>query len=184
MPTYIVNQTFFVRDIVLPNLDHTSELGRINYFIAKYEPECLCKIMGYPLYKVFGTENSQRMTDLLDGAEYVDGVGVTQKWQGLKHDTNISLIANYIYFYFQESNKQQTTGTGTSTNTPTAGVASSPADKMEKAWNFFSEEVYKMSAFLWLKKDGNGVRVYPEFTYHQFLETKRISRKINATFSF
>lgn len=183
MPTYLVNQTFFVGDLMIPNLSHQADLDRINFFIAKCEPACLCKILGYPLYKVHGTESSQRMTDLLDGAEFTDGEGNLRKWQGLKHD-GLSLIANYIYFYYLESQKAHLSGVGTSISKPEAGAAFSPADKMTKAWNFFSEEVSDMSAFLWLKKDSQGERVYPEFSFYQYLETRRISRKIDSVFSF
>lgn len=183
MPT-IVNQSFFVEDIFIPNLTHTSDINRVMSFVNKYEPNCLIKIMGYPLYRLFQSENTQRMTDLLNGVEYEDSEGNIQRWQGLVHDTNVSLIASYVYFYFEESKKAQSTGTGTSTQKPEAGIASSPADKMAKAWNFFSHEVYDMTHFLWLQKDINGERVYPEFTYYQFFETRRIARTIDSVFSF
>jgi hypothetical protein len=183
MPT-LINQTFFVGDIVIPNLQAQSELERITLFINKYEPDCLVKILGYPLYKLFGSESSQRMTDLLSGAEYTDGNGDTQKWNGLVHDSVLSLIASYIYFYYQENQKAQTSGAGTVIQKPEAGTAYSPADKMAKAWNFFSKEVLSMTSFLWLKKDLSGVRVYPEFSFHQFCETRRISRPIDSVFQF
>lgn len=184
MPTYIINQTFFVRELEIPNLGNTADLDRLTYFIAKYEPDCLLKIFGYPLYKLFGSESSSRMTDLLNGAEYVDGLGETRKWQGIKHDTNISLIANYIYFYYQQHKAAHSSGVGTNVSKPEAGTAYSPADKMAQAWNFFSSEVSDMCSFLWLKKDNNGVRVYPEFSYNQYCETRRISRKIDSVFGF
>jgi len=184
MPSYLINQTFFVGDLVLPNTHHQAEIDKINAFIAKFEPKCLLSIFGYPLFKAFSNESSQRMTDLLDGAEYTDGCGNTQKWSGLIHDTSISLIANYVYFYILEASSSTTTGTGTTITKQDSGNAVSPAYKMEKAWNFFSDEVYSMTSFLWLKKNPDGSRSYPEFTYHQFLETRRISRKINAIFSF
>ncbi len=178
---FIVNQTFFVRDIVIPNLGNTADLNKLDYNIAKYEPECLLNILGYPLYKLFGTESSARMVDLLSGAEYLDGQGELKKWQGLKHDTDISLIANYIYFYHLENNKTLFTGTGNAVAKPEAGSAYSLADKMASAWNFFSSEVEQMTSFLWLKKI-NDLRVYPEFSFNQFCETRRISRRIDSVF--
>src|SRR5258708_26346771 len=180
----IVNQSFFVGDIYISNLSHTADINRITDFINKHEPQCLIKLLGYQLYKLFMTEPSTRMTELQDGAEYTNSLGELRKWQGIKHDKNISLIANYVYFYFQEAQKAQSTGTGTSTSKPEAGLAISPADKMTKAWNFFSDEVKEMSHFLWLKKGLDGTRVYPEFSCHQFLETRRISRKVNSIFQF
>lgn len=178
----IVNQSFFIEDLELPNLTHTADLERLNNFIIKREPDCLLKILGYPLYKLFLSESSQRMTDLLDGTEYTDGEGTLRNWQGIKHDTTMSLIASYVYFYYMEANKAKMTGVGVATAKPEAGFSTSPADKMAKAWNYFSSETFDMTCFLWLKKDGSGVRVYPEFSYHQFCETRRISRKIDSIF--
>jgi len=180
----IINQSFFVEPIELPNLTNTAILEKLTAQINKYEPECLLKILGYPLYKLFGAESSTRMTDLLNGAEYTDGMGELQKWKGLKHDTVISLIANYIYFHVKANEASHSSGVGTVITKPAAGINISPAEKMTTAWNFFSEEVFSMTCFLWLKKDDNGARVYPEFTYYQFLETRRISRKIDSIFSF
>lgn len=176
----IVNQTFFVGPISLPNLHHTQELERLTTFINKYEPECLCKILGYPLFKKFGSETSQRMTDLLNGAEYTDGLGELRKFNGIKHDVNISLIANYVYFYFLQANASQQSGTGTNVTVPNSATQQSPREKQAAAWNFFSDEVQSMIHFLWLKKDGSGARVYPEFSFYQYCETKRFARKIDA----
>lgn len=296
--SFIINKSFFVREIILPNLTSPAEENKLNEFIARYEHQCLLDNLGYPLYKAFGSESSQRMTDLLIGAEYYDGEGELRKWQGLIHgavqgfshvylasvrgdeqirvgttpglvsgestalfdgsevsvgvnrpdyrgwnivpseltgrgilvkdvdyswDTatglftllgvndkfvqgvyyninfdkkadslandipttnDVSLIAHYIYFYYQQAIASRSNRTGTSVSKQEAGFSVSPAQKMADAWNFFSDEVYAMTHFLWLKKDGSGVRVYPEFSYHQFLETRRISRRIDSIFSF
>lgn len=183
----LIDKSFFVRqDLSLPNLNSqtsSADATALTTFINKYEKQCLLKTLGYPLWKAFENESSQRMTDLLDGAEYTDGNGDLQLWPGLVHDDDISFIANYIYFYKQEVEKAQTAGSGTLIVKPVAGENLSPADKMAFAWNFFSEEVYKMTCFLWLKKIGSD-RVYSEFSYHQFLETRRISRKIDSVFQF
>lgn len=180
----LVNQTFFIGDIVIPNLTHTADIDRITNFIDKHEPECLRKILGYSLFKLVGVESSQRMTDLLDGAEYIDGAGDLQKWNGLVHNTTISLIAYYVYFYYQKWQASQSSGVGTNVPKAEAGVSISPREKQVTAWNNFSSEVESMACFLWLKKNGSGVRVYPEFSYHQFCETRRISRRIDSVFEF
>lgn len=180
----IVNQSFFVADLLIPNLNNTPNSDRLTMFINKFESDCLLKILGYPLFKLFGSEASTRMTELLNGSEYTDGEGNLRKWQGIKHDTSVSLIANYVYFYFLQDQAAQLSGVGTSVAKPESAAAISPAQKMSNAWNFFSTEVNDMAIFLWLKKDGAGERVYPEFNYHQFCETRRISRKIDSVFQF
>ena len=178
-PTYIVTTSFFIRDLNLPNTGNPAIAERINSFIAKYEPACLLEILGYPLFNKFGSESSSRMTELLNGGEYTDALCELQSWEGLKHDDNQSLIANYIYYYFQKASATQTTGVSTGVMKTEEGTSVSPIDKMISAWNDYSEGVARMSSFLWNKKKDDGKRVYPEFTSHQFLKTTGVSRKIN-----
>src|ERR1035437_922329 len=175
----IINASFFVRNINIPNPGDVKVLEKINSFIGKYEPECMKSILGYSLYKLFLNETSQRMIDILSGAEYNDSCGELQKWEGLVHDTDISLIANYIYYFIQESSATQTTGVSTSISKPETGTNVSPADKMINAWNFFSDETASLCSFLWNKKDSGGIRIYPEFTNLQFYKTRSTSRAIN-----
>lgn len=176
----IINTSFFVRDITLPNTNKEKIGERFNSFIVKYEQECLKSILGYEMYKLFLNESSDRMVDLMFGAEYYDSYNQLQKWDGLVHDTDISLIANYIYYFIQNSLATQTTGISEAAmKTPTA-VSMSNMNKMIDAWNFFSHETNNMICFLWLKKDSSGNRIYPEFTSQQFLKTKNLSRPINS----
>lgn len=184
MPNLVTPSFFAENDLVIPNLSNPADLERVNSFIDKYEPACLLAVLGYPLYKLIGVESSQRMTDLLSGAEFIDGEGETRKWQGIIHDTTISFIANFIFCKYQEWKSRNQTGNGTSIPNKEAGTSISPGDIIANSWNFYSSEVYDMTCFLWLKKDGNGVRVYPEFSYNQFIETRRISRTIDSVFPF
>jgi len=175
----LVNQSFFVRDINLPNLTGAG-LESLNSNIAMYEPKCLLDILGYPLYKAFENESSQRMTDLLNGCEYYDGYNQLQKWEGLVHDTNQSLIAYYIYYFIQEQGATKTTGVSTAAMKTEASTSVSPMDKMIRAWSMFSEGTLSMISFLWMQKNIDKTRTYPEFTSHQYLKTKNLSRKINS----
>lgn len=184
MAVFIINQTFFFGDLFIPNLNNPSDLEKLNISIAKFEPQCLLEILGYPLFKKFGEETSDRMSDLLNGADYTDGEGNLRRWNGLKYADNLSLIAAYIYFYHLKKTAEQTSGVGTNIPKKEAGQSVSPAHKMATAWNYFSEQVCDMRHFLWLKKDIDGARVYPEFSYHQYFETKRITRPIDSIFQF
>lgn len=173
----LINTSFFVRDINLVNVTDAKILERINSFITKYEPQCLLNILGYPLYKLFGTESSVRMTSILSGQEYTCN-GEVCKWRGLVHDTDQSLIAYYIYFFFQEASATQTTGVSTAVKKTEAGVSVSPADKMVNAWNNFSSETYELISFLW-NYQISSLRVYPEFSSTQFWVSKEYARPIN-----
>jgi hypothetical protein len=172
-----INSAFFIRNINLTNLNVPEVIDRLNYFITKYEPECLENILGYELYTLLLSESSQRMLDLSYGVEYIDNYGRLFKWKGLVHGANISLIANYIYFYFQEANALQTTGTGTKSTKAEAGMSEAPHDKMLHAWRFFASETRNMAYFLWYSTDAlTGLRLYPEFSSDQYYRTNYLAR--------
>jgi len=173
----LVNSSFFIRDINLVNLNQTAVLERLNSFISRYEAECLRKILGRPLYDLVLSESSERITDLIYGTGYQSPVGFDRYWEGMVHDVDVSLIANYVYFFFQEANAKQTTGTGTKTSKAESAEAVSPADKMVKAWAFFASETRAMCSFLWNQKDILGARVYPEFTSINYNFTMNLARK-------
>lgn len=189
-PTALVTSDYFIRDIMVTNVDsskvqNTPFLQKLNQFITKYEQECLTSILGYALYKALLTESTTRIDNLVNGIEFTDYAGNLQKWRGLVRPTElISLIANYIFFYFEEYNKSQSSGSGTILVKPISGQGFSPADKMSQAWNFFSQETYVMTEFLWIANNGSGTRIYPEFTRGQFFETRRISRPMDSIFQF
>ncbi len=179
----LIDQSFFIRGINIPNLPATGTspiLADFLTYIVMYEKECLKKILGSVLYKLFISHpTDQRMIDLKNGVEYTDLCGQVRDWQGLIHDTNQSLIANYIYFYYQESKAALTTGVATKVSKSEAGTSISPAEKMCNAWNWFSDEVFDMTDFLWQQKS-NGVRVYPEYTIKDFSNARDTARTINV----
>lgn len=182
-PSAIIDWTFFIRKINIPNIDPSKNgsaptLDKLNSFIAKYEPECLRNILGYALYKALLNESSQRINDLLYGVEYTDDDGVLQYWRGLVYQPKISLIANYIYVKFQEASATLTTGVSTAVAKTTAAISTSPGDKLVETWNFFSTEVQEMSSFLWNMNEQNP-SIYPEFTNSQLYKTMSFSRSNN-----
>jgi hypothetical protein len=183
---FIIDQSFFVGTINLPNTSDAKVIEDITNFISEFEPDCLLKTMGYPLYKAYNsTSSASRMTDLLNGAEYTDyWTGELKKWRGIKHDTNKSLIAYYVFFQIMNSRETQVTGVSTIKGKTNAGQSVSNGDKMNAAWRKFSEETYEMLCFLWSKNDTRrgGTAVYPEFTWHQFLVSKSFSRPISEFF--
>lgn len=186
-PSSLIDATYFIRNITIPNIDAARpnsavNLDRLNSFILKYEPECLINILGYSLYKALLTETSQRMTDLIYGAEYEDCIGDTVKWDGLiQPSVKISLIANYIYYYYTEAFATQSTGVNTQLPKGENAVPYSPGDKMLYAWNFFSEHANELYSFLW---SNNKVTpfTYPEFTRSQYCKSRDFSRSNNSPF--
>lgn len=175
----LVNLSFFTGEINIPNRDNASVIDNLNFFIGKYEPECLLTILGYPLYKVFGTEISQRMTSLLTGAEYNDSNGNLHKWKGLIYNTNNSLLAYYIYEHLARSKATVTTGTGNAIKKQEAADAAAWSDKIIFAQNAYSEGVDELLSFLW-NYYINGVDAFPEINQFHYISVKRLIRKING----
>lgn len=186
-PTNLIDQTWFIRNINIPNIDankpsNAVELDRILSFIQKYEPECLKKILGFPMYNLLLTETSQRMTDLILGADYTNYYGHNRHWDGLIQPIpKISLIANYIYFYYQEANTTHTSGVNTNIPKGEASTAVSPGDKMINAWEFFASETKNMLSFLG-NKNNESPAVYPEFTEWQYWRTRALAQTIYSPF--
>lgn len=86
-----IDTSYFVAELNIPNSGDTAVAERIQWFINKYEPLFLQKLMGYPLYKAFvsgmnvalPSTPSQRLLNILYGTEYIDFNGLPQKWKGL-----------------------------------------------------------------------------------------------------
>lgn len=175
----LINKTFFVGEINIVNPSQQSVTENIDWFTGKYEPQCLLMLFGYPLYKLFGTEASPRMTALLSGSEYKDAEGNTQKWQGLVHDTNQSLIAYYVYEQWARSKATVTTGKSNTTPKSEAADSVSYSDKIIFAQNAFSTEAAQCLSFLWNYDNVDGTEGFPEMTEFQYWKAKKAIEKDN-----
>ena len=176
--TYLIDSSFFVNELEIPNSDDTNVAAAITSFIQKYEPQCLLRILGYSLYKSYQADPaSTRMTDLINGVEYSVN-GVLNYWKGLKYDPKQSLIASYIYWFWQQNEATKSSGLGTVIPKGASLVSVAPLWKMQAAWNTFSNDTNDMASFLRRKKDGDGNLVYPEFTYLQSAITLNVSRPL------
>lgn len=87
----LINLTYFVGELSIPNTDSLPVQERIDWFIKKYEPELLQKLFGYEFYKAFiagitvvsPTTIDQRWLDLIYGVEYTNRYNRLAKWRGL-----------------------------------------------------------------------------------------------------
>jgi len=103
----LIDASYFVGEIEIPNSTDQPVAERIALFIQKYEPLFLQKLFGYALYKEFvagimvipPATPDIKWINLLYGAEYTDFRGELQKWKGLiVTDTPIFNIAGgYVY---------------------------------------------------------------------------------------
>ena len=109
-----VTNYFNNSDINVPGVQLETS-GNFDTAIIQYEPEILKKLLGYELYTLLiadldesGDPQSQIYTDLVDGAEFsfdLNGRTVNTKWNGLRNDEYISLIAYYVYFNERSQNE-------------------------------------------------------------------------------
>lgn len=176
----LVNATFFLGEINIPNaVASVAAADNLTYMIAMHEPECLLKVLGYPLYKLFETESSPRMVALLSGSEYLDNNGNLAMWKGLVYGTNKSLIAYYIYEKWARSKATVVSGTGNSVAKQNAAEAVSFGDKIIYSQNRFSELTEELLSFLW-NYTILDIAAFPEMNNFLYTSIKYNTRKING----
>jgi hypothetical protein len=112
----LIDSTYFVGDIALPNLDEVPNTFQDT--MDRYEEEILKKLLGYQLYNAFiagiavEPTPDQKWLDLRDGAEFTFdfcGETITQKWNGLINTDKVSLISYYVYYQHRYENISTTT---------------------------------------------------------------------------
>lgn len=153
----IINASYFVGKINLPQVGDSAGLANVQLFINQYEPEYLQRILGYDLWKVFteGEPTDPRWEALLGGEEYIQ-YDKTRKFEGLA--AMPSPIAQYIYYHFMEDNAIHTVLTGTTVPKTANAIPSNPVPKLVQAWNDMVKLNRSLAAFLNAKSD-----VYPEW---------------------
>ena len=159
----IISSSYFkgflnVAVAIAPNSDLLGDDVLLNRYIAKYEPELLVKLLGYPLYKDLMTniaDTSGIWYELLNGKEYqVDGVDV--KWQGLifnDGETDRSLIANYIFYFYLLEKQKTLSGVGMVRSEATNATSANATQEANYAFNEFVDMVMI----------GNGLRSLYQF---------------------
>lgn len=115
-----IDTTYFTGDI---NVSNALNVTQLDQAIKQYEKEILIKLMGYELYTLLqadldeGVPQTQIYIDLVNGAEFTHTFRsneITLKWEGLKNDALISLIAYYVYYNFVSRDITKYMGTGIS----------------------------------------------------------------------
>ncbi len=83
----LIDRSYFIGELNIPGSDRTPVGEELDWFIAKYEPEFLRRLLGLNLYNAFisGLQESViagKWTNLLSGAAYTAN-GVNKLWRGL-----------------------------------------------------------------------------------------------------
>jgi hypothetical protein len=161
----LIDRTYFVGEINLPNTNQTAVQENIDFLISKREPELLIALFGYEMYKAFTTGLTedpipQRWVDLRDGVDYQDG-DVLRHWMGLvavDGEVKESLIANYVYCWYMRKEATQTSGVGEVATKTENSARVSPMAKQVRAWNEMVDWIAELFNFLQVKKED-----YPEW---------------------
>ena len=155
----LIDYTYFVGEIQIPNLATPELQSRINWFINQYEIKMLREWMGEDMYRDFmdalGLNGSgfDNVTDgqanegmdpwwaqLLNGVEYVGLDERKHKWKGivcLQDDYNTSKTAPsayFVYYWYMRDAVTQTTGNGEIFKQAENGIIISPRQKVVTAW--------------------------------------------------
>lgn len=150
----LIDNTYFVREIDVPQGSRAELNEGITNSIVAYEPEVLKLLLGYKLWKLVQaaydasvlTVNpvalETKYANLINGAEFTfefGGVTIEDKWIGLKNASKASLIANYVYYFHRRNNASQFNGIGQTVSKAENSTVVSPRYAMKTAWNKFVE---------------------------------------------
>lgn len=158
----IINASYFIGELNIPNTDKVDVLENLQFFIDRYEKEYLRKVLGVDLYNDFidGIDPIiEPWLSLKNGKDFVNLQGRLTQYFGLANDDKQSPLANYVYYHFQKNAYTQSTGVGeTQSKTENATVVS-PGAKMEKAWNDMVKQTNVLVEFLYVNNS-----LYPKFS--------------------
>ena len=138
-----IDKTYFVHEINIPDSDYSG----LTAYITRYEKEVLQKLLGYELWKaldddlVDGEPQTQRFIDLVDGKDYTLSSGETIRWNGLRNDDKVSLIAYYTFYWYLRNKTTATSTLGEIRPNVENSANASPAQRLSGAWHRL-EELY------------------------------------------
>lgn len=84
----LIDRTYFVGELNIPNTSQSAIGSQVDFFIEKYEEKFLNEVLGYTLHKALKVgldvvPVAQRWTDLIEGVEYTDTNNQVRFWKGL-----------------------------------------------------------------------------------------------------
>lgn len=178
----IIDHSYFIGEISIPNISKVDVQDRMNAFIDKYETELLTNLLGYEVYNSFKAggidqvPTEQKWKDVLYGLDFTAWDGRTHHWYGFKGTGNYprSPIANYVYFHWMKDAVSQTSALGEVSNKSENASLMSPAPKMVRAWNEMIDWLRELVSYL--DKNTND---FPGWTRQNFWWLQRSFRYIN-----
>jgi hypothetical protein len=174
----IIDYSYFIREINLPQTGNPDGQSTVTNFITLYEKELLQLVLGYDLWKAFTAglvevTPAQKWKDLRDGKEFTNLSGKNKKWEGFKNTDLVSPIANYVYYKVMENNATQTTTIGEVSTNKENAASVSPVLKMVNAWNRMVDMICVLKEFLDANTDTYTEWQNTVFNYRLFRKTNQ-----------
>ncbi|MDR1347355.1 MAG: hypothetical protein LBJ63_02845 [Prevotellaceae bacterium] len=137
----IVEPKIFEGEIAIGQVESADVAARVQWFIDKYEPLFLRKLLGCRLADIFMEEYAKPVHD--------------PKWDALADRVRYS-IADYVYFYYQIDNETATVGIGEAVEQAENATRTTSKYKAVRAWN----EMREMNLLFieWMD-----INIYPEY---------------------
>lgn len=158
MSQRLIDYTFFVGEINIPNSSKAEVKSKLNLFIDKYEKELLQQLLGYPLWKLYDADPTpQRFQDLINGVDYDNS-----HWRGLVYmsgENKFSMIAYYIYYWWMKDQQIWNSGVGTLRPKGDTSEIMPIYLKQMEAWNTFSTQVGELVDYM----NNSETSSYPEW---------------------
>src|SRR4051812_3900778 len=113
----LIDHTYFVDELKIPNADSPDIQASLIRFIAKYQEKFLRELFGSPLYVEFTTGIAVDPIESL-WSDVVDLL--------VNEGAKTSPIANYVYYHWQLNEATQSTGVGEVINKTDNGQRTTP----------------------------------------------------------
>lgn len=166
----IIDQTYFIREINIPQISQPAVGENVDLFIAKYQPRFLKAVFGLALAKLIEdyleaeTQDEpvldERIGLILDGAEITSGGVIEQVWEGLRNTGKNSPLANFIFYHIMTDEITFLSQSGEAMGTSENSQKASPDGRLVSVWN---DMVEMMVSLRQLMETGD----YPEYKPEQ-----------------
>jgi hypothetical protein len=175
---YIIDETYFIQDISVPQTDNLDVVGSDNtltQFIDKYARLLLKNALGITLFNLFdgsltdgvlNDDADQKWKDLVNGKIYSHN-GVTKVWKGLKFTEGIfkgSVLAHYTYYHWYLWQMSQITSLGEVKGKSVNASSVNENTKLVQIWNEFLQMYLGNSETVGTYSVVNGVPFYDYFS--------------------
>jgi hypothetical protein len=137
----ILTPDIFEGEITIGQLDNVDVAARLQWFVEKYEPLYLRRLLGRELAGMLSSEIENETHDA--------------KWDDLANELK-SMLANYVYYYYQTDNETTSAGVGEVETEAENAVKTTVIYKTVKAWNDMVKQ--NLDFRMWIDRT-----VYPEY---------------------